>query len=197
MFSMGKGGGPEARVKPQQTLTIPEWTWDCSRLQIAAQSLATLFKIQNHVSGVLNGLGIYECFSSSASKKLYSSRAKSLQQITCLRWTKKVCTPNFQFGHLQVSHYNILLQVLIYKLNRVIKSYVDSIPLSKFHCNKIFHNSHIEFLDGGEQTKLAHSLFVVKRLGRVGFLISIVEKEVSHIGFSLSSCKEYSLFDKW
>lgn len=188
---MGKGRGPEAGVKPQQTLTIPEWTWGCSsRWQIAAQSLATLFKIQNHVSGVLNGPGIHECFSSSATIKLYSSRAKSLQQITCLRWTKKVCTPNFQFGHLQVSHYNILLQVLIYKLNRVIKSYVDSIPLSKFHCNKMF-------LDGGEQTKLAHSLFVVKRLGRVGFLISIVEKELSHIGFSLSSCKKYALFDRW
>lgn len=109
---------------------------------------------------------------------------------------KKICTPNFQFGHLQVSHYNILLQAFIYKLNRVIKSYVDSTPLFKFHCNKIFHNSHIVFLDGGEQTKLTHSLFVVKRLGRVGFLISIVEKEVSHVGFSLLSCKEYALFDR-
>lgn len=38
-------------------------------------------------------------------------------------------------------------------------------------------------MNGGEQTKLAHSPFVVNRLGRVGFLISVVVKEVLYIGF--------------
>lgn len=59
MFSVGKGGGgvSEAGVEPQLTLTVPEWTWAYSSWQMAAQSLATLFSVQNNASGVRNDSG--------------------------------------------------------------------------------------------------------------------------------------------
>lgn len=97
-------------------------------------------------------------------------------------------TSNFQLGHpwVDVSHYNIRLQVLIYKLT-VIKSCIDSIPLSKLHYIKIHLNSYIVITDGGEQTKLTHIFFIVNELGGGTFLITVVMKEkVSH-RFSLSA----------
>lgn len=88
-----------------------------------------------------------------------------------------------------------MLQVLIYKLNRVIKSCIDSVPLPKFRCNKIHLNSYRVFTGGQrgcDQTKLAHGL------GEAVFLFSVVVKvEVSHIGSPSASCRGYALFGRW